>query len=54
MASIETPLILGASNIDIFEKAVSVYTGRCIYDTECGFDENSVEVLRKKYGFIVL
>ncbi len=54
MASIETPLILGASNIDIFEKVVAVYPGRCIYDAECGFDENSVEALRKKYGFIVL
>ena len=53
MSSIETPLVLGASSISLFEKAVSVYVGRCIYDEECGFDKKQVEILKNKYGFIV-
>jgi 5-methyltetrahydrofolate--homocysteine methyltransferase len=54
MSSIETPLILGAETIELFEKAVALYVGRCIYDGECGFDGESLEKLQKKYGFIVL
>lgn len=53
MSSIETPLILGASSIFLFEKAVALYVGRCIYDEECNFDENELCRLKKKYGFIV-
>ncbi len=53
MSSIETPLVLGASNITLFEKAVALYVGRCIYDEECGFDESDVLQLKKKYGFII-
>ena len=52
-SSIETPLVLGASSVSLFEKAVSVYVGRCIYDEECGFDKEQVEILKNKYGFIV-
>ncbi|MBE6648643.1 MAG: hypothetical protein E7614_03885 [Ruminococcaceae bacterium] len=54
MSSIETPLILGASSVSLFEKAVALYAGRCIYDRECDFEDSQVENLRKKYGFIVL
>jgi len=54
MSSIETPLILGASSFSLFEKAVALYAGRCIYDRECDFEDSQVENLRKKYGFIVL
>ncbi len=53
MSSIETPLILGASDISLFEKAVAVYTGRCIYDEECGFDKEAISILKEKYGFII-
>ena len=53
MSAIETPLILGASNLDIFEKAVALYVGRCIYDEECGFDKEALLTLKKKYGFVV-
>lgn len=53
MSSIETPLILGASTPKIFEKAVALYAGRCIYDEECGFDNEILMELKKKYGFIV-
>ena len=54
MSAIETPLILGASCEELFEKAVAMYTGRCIYDEECGFDKKSIDLLKQKYGFIVL
>lgn len=53
MSSIETPLILGAADEVIFEKAVALYVGRCIYDEECGFSTEAVSALKKKYGFIV-
>ena len=53
MASIETPLILGAESLELFEKAVALYVGRCIYDEECGFDNEKITELNKKYGFII-
>ncbi len=53
MSSIETPLVLGASDISIFEKAVALYVGRCIYDEECAFEKSDVSQLKEKYGFIV-
>ncbi len=53
MSAIETPLILGASDVSLFEKAVSMYVGRCIYDEECGFDKITLGELKQKYGFII-
>ncbi len=55
MYMLTTPICISAENIDLFEKAARLHTGRAVYDGTLEFDEDeNFQKILDKYGIIEL